>query len=150
MKIFLNLLVAVSVFSFAHTTQAACSFDVEVGDYLKFSSTDMTAEKSCESVTVNLIHSGKLPAKIMGHNWVLAKTADVQALATAGMSAGLAASYVPAGDDRVLAYSAVIGGGEKTSLTFSTESLVSGEAYTFFCSFPGHSYSMRGVFNVAP
>tara|TARA_B100001059_G_C17518045_1_gene419296 strand:+ start:162 stop:641 length:480 start_codon:yes stop_codon:yes gene_type:complete len=149
MKNVLRLSIVVCLFAFANMATAACSFDVEVGDYLKFSSTEMTAEKSCESVTVNLIHSGKLPAKIMGHNWVLSKTADVQALATAGMSAGLAASYVPPGDDRVLAYSAVIGGGEKTTLTFSTEGLTSGEAYTFFCSFPGHSYSMRGVFNVA-
>ena len=84
----------------------------------------------------------------MGHNWVLSKNADVQALATDGMSAGLAADYVPPGDARVVAFSSVIGGGESTSLTFSTAGLNAGEGYTFFCSFPGHSYSMRGAFNV--
>ena len=129
-------------------SQAACSFDVEVGDYLKFSAADMTVEKSCESITVNLRHTGQLPAKIMGHNWVLSQNAVVQAVATEGMSAGLAANYVPQGDTRVVAFSKVIGGGETTSVTFSTSALTVGEGYTFFCSFPGHSYSMRGAFNV--
>jgi azurin len=132
----------------ASLSQAACSFDVEVGDYLKFSAADMTVEKSCESITVNLKHTGRLPAKIMGHNWVLSQNAVVQAVATEGMSAGLAANYVPQDDVRVVAFSKVIGGGETTSVTFSTFDLTVGEGYTFFCSFPGHSYSMRGAFNV--
>jgi azurin len=84
----------------------------------------------------------------MGHNWVLSQNAVVQAVATEGMSAGLAANYVPQGDARVVAFSKVIGGGETTSVTFSTSGLTVGEGYTFFCSFPGHSYSMRGAFNV--
>ncbi|HAZ79431.1 MAG TPA: azurin [Porticoccaceae bacterium] len=150
MKSFLKVVVFMGLSTGASLSQAACSFDVEVGDYLKFSAADMTVEKSCESITVNLTHSGKLPAKIMGHNWVLAKSSDVQVLATQGMSAGLAASYVPVGDDRVVAYTSVIGGGETTNVSFSTDGLTSGESYMFFCSFPGHSYSMRGTFNVNP
>ena len=148
MKQTLKVAIALGFFAAGSLSQAACSFDVEVGDYLKFSAADMTVEKSCESITVNLKHTGQLPAKIMGHNWVLSKNADVQALAAEGMSAGLAADYVPPGDARVVAFSSVIGGGESTSLTFSTAGLNAGEGYTFFCSFPGHSYSMRGAFNV--
>lgn len=129
-------------------TYAACSFDIEVGDYLRFSSTAMSVEKSCGSVTVNLKHSGQLPEKIMGHNWVLSKSADVQPVATAGMSAGLAAEYVPQADTRVIAFSEVIGGGQSTSVSFSTDGLTIGDGYTFFCSFPGHSYSMRGLLTV--
>ena len=110
----------------------------------------MAVGKSCESITVNLKHTGKLPANIMGHNWVLSADADVQALATEGMSAGLVSNYVPPGDARVLAVTSVIGGGESTSVTFSTAGLASGDAYTFFCSFPGHSYSMRGALTVSP
>ena len=107
-------------------TFAACSFDIEVGDYLRFSSTAMSVEKSCGSVTVNLKHSGQLPEKIMG----------------------LAAEYVPQGDARVIAFSEVIGGGQSTSVSFSTDGLTIGDGYTFFCSFPGHSYSMRGLLTV--
>ena len=150
MKQITNFFILVGVVSFTSLSQAACSFDVEVGDYLKFSTPDMAVEKSCESITVNLKHSGKLPANIMGHNWVLSADADVQALATEGMSAGLVSNYVTPGDARVLAASSVIGGGESTSVTFSTAGLVSGDAYTFFCSFPGHSYSMRGALTVNP
>ena len=99
-----------ALFSFSTpSVMAACSFDIEVGDYLKFSTASMSAEKSCGTITVNMKHTGKLPAKIMGHNWVLSNTADVQAVSMEGMRAGLVASYVPAGDDRVLAVSNVIG-----------------------------------------
>ena len=150
MKQITKFFILVGVVSFTSLSQAACSFDVEVGDYLKFSTPDMAVEKSCESITVNLKHSGKLPANIMGHNWVLSADADVQALATEGMSAGLVSNYVPPGDARVLAVTSVIGGGESTSVTFSTAGLVSGDAYTFFCSFPGHSYSMCGALTVNP
>ena len=150
MKQITNFFILVGVVSFTSLSQAACSFDVEVGDYLKFSTPDMAVEKSCESITVNLKHTGKLPANIMGHNWVLSADADVQALATEGMSAGLVSNYVPPGDARVLAVTSVIGGGESASVTFSTAGLASGDAYTFFCSFPGHSYSMRGALTVSP
>lgn len=150
MKQITKFLILVGVVSFTSLSQAACSFDVEVGDYLKFSTPDMAVEKSCESITVNLKHTGKLPANIMGHNWVLSADADVQALATEGMSAGLVSNYVPPGDARVLAVTSVIGGGESTSVTFSTAGLASGDSYTFFCSFPGHSYSMRGALTVSP
>jgi len=142
-----STLFVISMF-LSSVTSAACSFDVEVGDYLKFSTSSMTAEKSCETISINMKHTGKLPAKIMGHNWVLTKTADVQAVAMEGMRAGLVAKYVPPGDSRVIAVSDVIGGGESTTLVVSTASLTAGDDYTFFCSFPGHSYSMRGKFQV--
>ncbi|MCR6663888.1 MAG: plastocyanin/azurin family copper-binding protein [Luteimonas sp.] len=66
--------------------------------------------------------------------------------AAAGASAGIANSYLPAGDARVLAYTRVIGGGESDTITFSTAKLKKGEDYTFFCSFPGHWAIMRGKF----
>jgi azurin len=56
----------------------------------------------------------------------------------------LADSYLPKGDARVLAHTAVIGGGQTTSVTFSTAKLAKGGDYTFFCSFPGHFAMMKG------
>ena len=144
-------LIAISSLSLAAgLAQAACSYDVVVGDYLRFSTTEISVEKSCRSVSINLHHEGKLAANMMGHNWVLTTDADVQAVATDGMSAGLANNYVKPKDSRVLAASAIIGGGGKTTLTFTTADLSVGGNYTFFCSFPGHSYGMRGKFMVAP
>ena len=79
---------------------------------------------------------------------VLSQTADYQSVAQAGMNAGIDNQYVPVGDDRVLAYTEVIGGGESTSITFSTSGLSKDGDYTFFCSFPGHWGIMKGSFKI--
>ena len=47
-----------------------------------------------------------------------------------------------------LAATTVIGGGQETSVSFSIDSLVVGDGYTFFCSFPGHYAIMKGAFKV--
>jgi len=86
--------------------------------------------------------------KRQGHNWVLSKTADFQAIAQAGMSAGIDNNYVPQNDPRVLASTKVIGGGESTSITFSISALDKAGDYTFFCSFPGHWAIMKGSFKI--
>jgi azurin len=45
-----------------------------------------------------------------------------------------------------LAASAIVGGGEETSVTFDISALTAGGDYTFFCSFPGHYVLMNGKF----
>ncbi|MEC8755955.1 MAG: azurin [Pseudomonadota bacterium] len=133
----------------AHPVLAAdCEFTVGTGDMLKFDVAEMTASASCDTVKVTLNHMGNLNAQVMGHNWVLAKTADVQAVAADGMSAGAASAYVKSGDGRVIAATAIIGGGESASVEFSIADLSVGGDYTFFCTFPGHSFVMRGKFKL--
>ena len=109
---------------------------------------EMSVPASCSEYTVTLKHTGTLPKEVMGHNWVLSKTADAQAIAGDGVGAGLAADYLKAGDERVLAKTKVIGGGEETSVTFDVSKLSASEAYTFFCSFPGHIGVMKGTLSV--
>lgn len=70
----------------ALTAQAACKFTLEVGDAIQFGVTQMKAAAVCENVTVALNHTGKLPAMAMGHNWVLARSADLQPVATDGIA----------------------------------------------------------------
>ena len=108
----------------------------------------MVVSSSCEEITITLVHTGTMPANVMGHNWVLTTSTDFMPVAQAGGLAGADNDYVPVGDNRVLAASAVIGGGEETSVTFSTSLLKTGEDYTFFCSFPGHFAVMKGAFKV--
>lgn len=86
----------------------------------------------------------------MGHNWVLSKADDAKAIASDGIAAGVDNQYVKAGDDRVIAFTKLIGGGETTSVTFPVSKLTAGGAYTFFCSFPGHIALMQGSLSLAP
>ena len=50
------------------------------------------------------------------------------------------------GGARVIAATAIVGGGESATVTFSTATLTAGERYAFFCTSPGHSSVMHGTF----
>ena len=123
---------------------AECSVDVEATDQMTFNTKEINVSKSCKSFTVNLKHVGKLPKNVMGHNWVLTKTADAQPVATEGMAAGVDKDYLKADDARIIAHTKLIGGGESTSVSFDVSKLAAGESYEFFCSFPGHVAMMKG------
>ena len=123
----------------------ACSVDIEGNDAMQFNKPAIEVSKTCKKFTVNLKHAGKLPKAAMGHNGVLTKTADVQAVATDGIAAGIAKQHVKDGDTRVIAHTKVLGPGETDSVTFSVKKLTATDSYTFFCSFPGHSGIMKGT-----
>jgi len=121
-----------------------CAVSIDSTDQMSFSQKEIKVGADCSQVKLTLRHTGKLVATAMGHNWVLTRTPDYQPVAMAGMRTSLADSYLPKGDARVLANTAVIGGGQTTSVTFSTAKLAKGGDYTFFCSFPGHFAMMKG------
>lgn len=143
MKLLVPLLLA--TLAFAPSAYArVCAVNVDSTDQMTFTQKEIKVAGDCSQVKLTLRHTGKLAATAMGHNWVLTRTADYQPVAMAGMRMKLADAYVPKGDARVLAHTAVIGGGQSTSVTFSTAKLVKGGDYTFFCSFPGHFAMMKG------
>ncbi len=123
-----------------------CALEISSSDAMRYDKTELKVDASCTEVTLTLVHAGKLAANIMGHNWVLSRTADVAAVTSDGIKAGAASDYVAADDKRVIAHSKLIGGGQRTTLTFSTKGLVKQGDYRFFCSFPGHSSLMKGTF----
>ncbi|USD36565.1 azurin [Ferrimonas sp. SCSIO 43195] len=127
-------------------TASECEVALEANDMMQFSTKLISVPASCEEVSINLKHTGKSPAQAMGHNVVITDTANVQAVGTDGMAAGLDNNYVKPGDERVYAASKVIGGGETTTLTFKTDKLSAGGDYTFLCTFPGHWAIMQGKF----
>ena len=86
-----------------------------------------------------------MPARAMGHNWVLTETRHHREVGLAGGRMKLADTYVPRNDTRVIAHTPVIGGGQSTEVVFPTSRLRRGGAYTFFCSFPGHWNMMKGT-----
>ena len=114
---------------------------------MKFDLKEATVSASCATITLELTHSGKLPAAAMGHNVVVSSTADMAAVNSDGVKAGLAADYVKAGDTRVIAHSKIIGGGETTSVKIPVAKLGAGPN-SFFCSFPGHAALMKGTIAV--
>lgn len=122
-----------------------CAITLDSTDQMRFSQKELKVAGDCSQVKLTLRHTGKLAATAMGHNWVLTKTSDYQPVAMAGMRMTLADSYLPKKDARVLAHTSVIGGGQSTSVTFSTAALRKGGDYTFFCSFPGHFAMMKGT-----
>lgn len=139
-------LLALALFGAAGMAQAAgnCTVSLKGDDAMKFDLKEATVSASCATITLELTHTGKLPAAAMGHNVVVSKTADLAGVARDGMKAGTAGAYVPAGDARVIAHTALIGGGQKTKITFPGKKLTAGGDYSFFCSFPGHSTLMKG------
>ncbi len=122
-----------------------CRVSVEANDLMQFNQKKLEIGSGCSDVELTLHHVGKQPAQVMGHNWVLVRNADVAAVAIAGQNAGRSHNYQPQGDKRIIAATALVGGGETTTVMFSTASLRAGNTYTFFCSTPGHRSVMHGV-----
>ena len=128
-----------------------CEVRISGNDALQFDLKTITvSKKACPQFRVVLRHSGKLPKAAMGHNWVLTRTADVDAVAKDGVAAGLANEYVKPRDPRVIAASRLVGGGETTTVTVPTARLDVGGDYMYVCTFPGHYAVMRGKFVVTP
>ena len=121
-----------------------CTIDLVADDMMKFDKQSVAVSSGCAEITINLKHAGKLPTQTMGHNVVISPTPVFQMVAQEGMKAGLENDYVPPNDPRVIANTKVVGGGESTSATFPGGKLKAGEAYTFYCSFPGHWAIMKG------
>lgn len=124
---------------------AECSTTVEANDAMQYNQKAITVPKACKSFTVTLKHTGKLPKTAMGHNWVLAHSADESAVIADGMQAGAANSYEKPGDTRIIAHTKLIGGGESDTASFSVAKLKAGEQYAYFCTFPGHAALMHGT-----
>ena len=150
MKGFLASVFAAVAFSGFASGAAAreCEITVDSNDKMQFDTDVIVVDKSCDKFTVTLTHSGQLNESVMGHNWVLTEADDVQPVATEGMSAGLENEYLKPDDERVIANTEVIGGGEETSVTFDVAQLSPDVVYNFFCSFPGHWSVMRGTLSV--
>jgi azurin len=130
----------------AIAADSACKLQIAGNDLMQYDKKELAISADCTQVQVTLTHAGKLPKEAMGHNWVLVRAADLNAVANAGMAAGLQNNYVAPGDKRVIAATKVVGGGESTTVTFPASLLHKGESYLYLCTYPGHNSSMRGTF----
>ena len=100
--------------------------------------------KAGATVELTLNHTGELTKEAMGHNLVILKPGtDIPSFAQKAISA-VDNQYIPAGDE-VITHTALIGGGESTTITFDAPEK---GTYDFICSFPGHYALMKGKFIV--
>ncbi|MGY0651288.1 azurin [Luteimonas sp. A537] len=127
---------------------SGCAVAIEGNDMMKFNLSSISVPSTCSEFTINLTHTGQLPEAAMGHNVVVTASSDMAGVAADGISAGASAGYLKAGDDRIIAATEMIGGGESTSVTFDVSKIKDGGPYQFFCSFPGHAALMKGTISV--
>lgn len=139
------LLVGMLAVASGSVAAKTCDVTVEGTDAMTFNTKEIKVDGDCTEVNLTLKHVGKIPASAMGHNVVITKTADYKAVAKAGGKLTMADDYVPK-DDKVLAHTKIIGGGETTDVKIDMSKFKAGEDYTFFCSFPGHWSVMKGKF----
>ena len=125
-----------------------CSTEFEGTDAMQYSISSIVVPASCTDFKITLKHTGKLPVAAMGHDVVITKTSDMEAVDAAGRAAGQDNGYVKADDPRIIAHTKLIGGGETTSVSFPVSKIKDGGPYTFFCSFPGHSALVKGSISV--
>tara|TARA_S200000501_G_scaffold139154_2_gene131503 strand:+ start:881 stop:1384 length:504 start_codon:yes stop_codon:yes gene_type:complete len=120
---------------------------IEGNDMMRYN-LDKIEVNAGQKVELTLIHTGKMSAQSMGHNWVLLSLGtDKAAFAMAAMSAK-EQDYIPQTmKESVLTSTKIIGGGESTTINFDAPSP---GYYEFICSFPGHYGLMNGSFVVLP
>ena len=119
---------------------------IESDDAMRFDIDRFTVEPG-QMVRLTLEHVGNLPAQAMGHNVViLVQGEDVFDFGedVGEQGGGMHDEFVPdVLRDRVIAFTAMIGGGETATVEFQAPE-EPGE-YPFLCSFPGHTGQMNGV-----
>ncbi|GAB2809693.1 azurin [Comamonas piscis] len=128
----------------APVSAPVCEAHVQGQPGKKFDLTELRVSKRCAQFTVHLLHSGKKPWQEAGHNWVLTRSQDTEAVIREGQRSGPERAWLSRGDARVLAATQMLSGGEHASVSFPVERLSKGEDYTYFCSFPTHAEPMRG------
>lgn len=149
-KIFGSVVLSGLVFALSATPSfaAGCDVNIEATASMAFTLKEIAVTKTCKEITVNFKNTGTMKKDMMGHNVVITKASDMQAVVTDGMAAGLANNYVKPNDARVIGHTVVIGGGESTSAKIKLTNVKATESYSFFCSFPGHSGVMKGSFTL--
>ena len=110
-------------------------------DAMKFNTAEIKISAG-RTVKLTLKHVGKMPAEMMGHNFVLlAQGTDVAAFSAAGVTAKDTDYIADSMKDKVLAQTKLIGGGGSDSIEFAAPAP---GTYDFLCTFPGHSAIMKG------
>lgn len=78
-----------------------CKATIDSDDAMKYDPKEITVPSSCKQFSITLKHNGKMPAAAMGHNVVIAKTADKDGVLADGAAAKIENNFVKPNDERV-------------------------------------------------
>jgi azurin len=123
------------------TAQAELTIATD-GDNLYFDKKEMEA-KAGQAVKITFKNNSSA-ASNMNHNWVLVKPGTEQQVATDSMQAGEAKDWVAEGPN-VLGHTKLAKPGETVSTVIT---MPAAGDYTYICTFPGHSMTMKGTLHV--
>ena len=97
--------------------------------------------KAGEEIKLTLNHVGKMPKNVMGHNVVVLKLGtDVNSFVQDAQKAK-DNDYIPQASKAIVAHTKLLSGGESDTISFTIDQAGS---YDYICSFPGHSFVMKG------
>ncbi len=127
-------------------TDSIAKVVISANDKMEYDKSEIHV-KAGQTVELTLKHTGKMSAKVMGHDWVLlAQGTDMQALGMAAAKNGGDLEKLPAKfKNAIIAHTKMIGGGQTTTITFKAPAA---GTYDYMCSFPGHYVKMHGKFIV--
>ncbi|PCH75920.1 MAG: azurin [Flavobacteriaceae bacterium] len=112
-------------------------------DQMQYDKTILKVKEGAR-VVLTFKHTGTMPKKVMGHNFVLLKQGtDIPSFAQLAMQAA-DKEYIPE-SDAIIVHTKIIGGGESVTITFDAPAK---GTYDYICSFPGHYSIMKGKFIV--
>lgn len=123
---------------------ADCSISLEGNNMMQFSSTQLNFSSSCSDITIKFKNTSNLAKEIAGHNVVVSKDSDFDALTNmVDPSNGMDEGFLPS-TPMVIGKTPFLGPNETYDLKISTSKLNSGQTYVFWCSYPGHWGIMKG------
>jgi len=113
------------------------SITISGDDRMRFAPTTFTVARGTE-ITLNFDNVGSAPKEAMGHNLVILKPGtNVNGFAASSIAHAARSYIAPDLQDRVVAFTPVLGPKEKYKLVFTAPD-EPGD-YPFVCSFPGHT-----------
>ncbi len=143
----ITLFIALPLFAASPASDDVRIISVKGMDNMKFDVTTIEAEPG-ETIRIVFETVSNMPPQAMSHNIaILDLGTDLDAFATASMSARDNDFIAPDFEDQVLANTKMIGGGETSEIEFTVPE-APGD-YDFICTFPGHYMAgMVGVLRV--
>lgn len=113
-------------------------------DQMKFNKNEIKVSAG-DKVILTFEHVGKMSKETMGHNFVLLKKdTNVQEFGQEALEYK-DNDYIPEDSDAIITHTKMLGGGEKTEITFTAPEKGN---YDYICSFPGHVALMKGILTV--